>query len=136
MIGEEGADLGRPPRERQKDIGHEARLFLYRFDPLANVLWEIGKLRRRVSADWRFAHDMPRCFASRYRTDCGCVDAPIVAAFNRNRHREERSGAAIQSRKRPTFPGLLRRSPPGRTGVSRRPMAPMTIAVRPKRDLL
>jgi hypothetical protein len=42
----------------------------------------------------------------------------------RNRPREERSDAAIQrAAGRPSTPGLLRRSPSGRTGVSRRPMA-------------
>ena len=42
----------------------------------------------------------------------------------RNRHREERSDLAIQrAAGGPTTPGLLRRSPSGRTGVSRRPMA-------------
>ena len=45
MIGEEGAELVRPSREREKDIGHEARLFLHRFDPLANVLRKIGEVR-------------------------------------------------------------------------------------------
>ena len=42
-------------------------------------------------------------------------------AFGWNRHREERSDAAIQTS--PCTPGLLRRSPPGRTGVFQRPMA-------------
>jgi hypothetical protein len=42
MIGKEGAELVRPPRERKKDIGDKARLFLHRFDPLANVLRQIG----------------------------------------------------------------------------------------------
>jgi hopene-associated glycosyltransferase HpnB len=46
------------------------------------------------------------------------------AVFGSNRHREERSDAAIQGVvRRLTTPGLLRHSPPGRTGVFRRPMA-------------
>ena len=45
MIGEEGAKLVRPARERQKDIGNEARLLLHRRDPLANVRGQIGERR-------------------------------------------------------------------------------------------
>src|ERR1700730_14506759 len=56
MIGEEGAELVGPPRKRQKNIGNEARFFLHRFDPLANVLRQIMKLGRRESADRRLAH--------------------------------------------------------------------------------
>src|SRR5271163_671844 len=61
MIGEEGAKLLRPARQRQKDIGNEARLFLHRGDPLANVRRELGKVGRRKSAD-RFAHGRPSRF--------------------------------------------------------------------------
>ena len=45
MIGEEGAELVRPARERQKHIGNEARFFLHRFDPLADVVGQIGEAR-------------------------------------------------------------------------------------------
>ena len=45
MIGEEGAELVRPSRQRKKDVRDEARLFLHRFDPLANVLRQIGEAR-------------------------------------------------------------------------------------------
>ena len=64
MIGEEGAELVRPARQREKDVRNEARLFLHHCDPLANVLRKIGKIGRRKSADRRFAHDVPHCFAS------------------------------------------------------------------------
>ena len=47
-----------------------------------------------------------------------------ISTMGPNRHREERSDAATQeSRGALRSPGLLRRSPFGRTGVSRRPMA-------------
>ena len=42
MIGEEGAKLVRPAREREKDIRREARLFLHSGDPLADVVGKIG----------------------------------------------------------------------------------------------
>src|SRR6185437_16897538 len=56
MISEEGAELVRPPRKREKDIGNEARFFLDRLDPLADVVWQIGEIGGRKSADRRRAH--------------------------------------------------------------------------------
>ena len=44
MIGEEGAELVGPACERQKHVRHEARLFLHRFDPLADVVGKIGEV--------------------------------------------------------------------------------------------
>ena len=47
MIGEEGAELVGTTREREKNVGHEARLLLHRLDPLADVLRQAGELARR-----------------------------------------------------------------------------------------
>src|SRR6185437_14267006 len=64
MISEEGAELVRPAREREKDIGNEARFFLDRLDPLADVVWQIGEIGDRESADRRRAHGArPSLFA-------------------------------------------------------------------------
>jgi hypothetical protein len=47
-----------------------------------------------------------------------------ISKIRANRHREERSDAAIQeARGALRSSGLLRRRPSGRTGVARRPMA-------------
>ena len=53
MIGEEGAELVRPARQREKDIGDESGLLLNRGDPLADVLGKFGNLGHGKSTDRR-----------------------------------------------------------------------------------
>jgi hypothetical protein len=56
MIGEEGAELVGPARQRKKDIGDESGFLHNRGDPLADVLGKFGKLGDGKSADRRLGH--------------------------------------------------------------------------------
>ncbi len=65
MIGEEGAELVGTARQRQKDVGHEAGLFLHRRDPLGDVGGQVLEVRRFESADRCVAHGPRLCFPAR-----------------------------------------------------------------------
>jgi hypothetical protein len=56
MVSEEGAELVRPVRQHQKDVGNEAGLFLYREQSLADIVGHRRQRRHRKSADGRRGH--------------------------------------------------------------------------------
>ena len=49
VVGEERAELVRPVRQREEDVGHEAGLLLHLEDPGADVVGQVGELRERGS---------------------------------------------------------------------------------------
>jgi hypothetical protein len=56
MVGEEGAEFVGAARQRQKDVGHEAGLFLHRRDALRDVPGKVLEPRRLETADQGVAH--------------------------------------------------------------------------------
>ena len=49
VVGEEGAELGRPVREREEDVGHEAGLLLHLEDARAHVVGQVVERGHRDS---------------------------------------------------------------------------------------
>ena len=57
VVGEEGAELGRPMREGEEHVRHEAGLLLHRQDLRADVVGQVGQRRHGIAAHgWRLAH--------------------------------------------------------------------------------
>ncbi len=56
VIGEEGAELVGPVRQRDEDIGHEARLLLHALDALADVVRQLGEIGNGKAADGLVGH--------------------------------------------------------------------------------
>jgi hypothetical protein len=49
VVREEGPPLGRPAREREEHVGHEAGLFLHRENRGADVVWQVFQFGKRVA---------------------------------------------------------------------------------------
>ena len=107
MIGEEGAELVRPARQREKDVGNEARLFLHRCDPLADVL---GRSARSGAGNRLIGGLVTACLGLPHARD-GPIVAALDSATTTSRHRPIHGPAICSNIARPASRGARIEAP-------------------------